>query len=159
MVELSVAEWLRSTYLRRVASRVAYTYLLPPEDVPDLYQELCLALWKAGPDRMVNATWLFHTANHRAADILKRKRKHFEVSVTGMDGIARTSTADPELTLLVHSEVRRLPKSLRRFYRLRYEEGYTQRELVQHERLTRGSVRGMEKKCLRWMTRRNRLFF
>src|SRR5262249_58535206 len=72
-----VGVWLGSAclpYLRKVARRVAYTYHVSDSDVPDLYQELCLALWKAGSDRIVNATWIFQTSNHVAIEISRRKR-------------------------------------------------------------------------------------
>ena len=152
VVELKVSEWLASRYLQGVARRVACTYHLSPEDVPDLTQELYLALWKAGPDQVVNATWVFHTAQHRAIELLKRERKRAQVEAAISKDMSADSDADHELASLVHARAARLPESLRRFYRLRYEEGFTQREIVQHKHLTRGSVRGMEKQCLRWMT-------
>jgi RNA polymerase sigma factor (sigma-70 family) len=131
---------------------------LRSEDVLDLYQEVCLALWRAGPARIVNTTWLFHTAGHCAADILKRQRGRLELPVAAVDRTFTLQT-DPELTLLVRAELRRLPKSLRRFYHLRYEKGYTQSELAQNEHMTRGSIRGMERKCLRLLAGRRARFF
>jgi DNA-directed RNA polymerase specialized sigma24 family protein len=126
MFELSVAQWLESDYLRGIATRVSYAYHLPAQDAPDLYQEVCLALWKAGPDRKVNATWVFHTANHLAARLLQRNRR-----ATGTNRMDRTPTArDPELALLVRARVDRLPEPLRTFYQLRYEEGLSQGEIA-----------------------------
>ncbi len=152
MVELKVSEWLASKYLQGVARWAAYTYHLSSEDVADLTQELCLALWKAGPDQVVNATWVFHTAQYRAIELLKRERRRAEVEAAISKDRSADSDADHELASLVHARAARLPEALRRFYRLRYEEGFTQREIVKRKRLTRGSVRGMERQCLRWMT-------
>jgi RNA polymerase sigma factor (sigma-70 family) len=153
MFELPVREWLESDYLhylRRVARRVAYAYHLSEADVPDLYQELCLALWKAGAERMVNATWIFHTANHRAIELYNRQRRAGRfVAAVGAEGIDPGAFTDPERALLAHARADRLPHSLRRFYRLRFQEGYTQRELMRTANLTRGSVRGLERECLR----------
>jgi RNA polymerase sigma factor (sigma-70 family) len=156
MFELRVREWLESDslrYLLRVARRVAHTYHLTDADVPDLYQEICLALWKAGPERLVNATWIFHTANHRAIELYKRQWRagRFAVAVGAEDAAPRGGS---EEALLVHAKADRLPDSLRRFFRLRFQEGYTQRELMQRARLTRGSIRGLEKECLRRLSGR-----
>jgi RNA polymerase sigma factor (sigma-70 family) len=156
MFELPVREWLESDclhYLRRVARRVAHSHHLTEADVPDLHQEICLALWKAGPERLVNATWIFHTANHRAIELYKRKWKagRFVAAVGAEDAGPR---GDPEKALLVHARADRLPDSLRRFFRLRFQEGYTQRELMQRAHLTRGSIRGLEKECLRRLSGR-----
>ena len=153
MFERAVREWLASDYLpylRRVARRVAYTYNLSEADVPDLYQELCLALWKAGPDRLVNATWIFHTANHRAIELynLQRRAGRF-IAAVGAEGLEPRVFADPERTLLARARAGCLPLSLQRFFRLRFQEGYTQNELMRKGNLTRGSVRGLEKECLR----------
>jgi RNA polymerase sigma factor (sigma-70 family) len=156
MRELSVREWLDSSslrYLSRVARRVAHVYHLRDCDVPDLYQEICLALWKAGPDRLVNATWIFHTANHRAIELYKRQWRLGRIAAAF--GVEEAGTeADPEKSLLVHARADRLPDSLRRFFHLRFQEGYTQRELMQRVRLTRGSIRGLEKECLRRLSGR-----
>ena len=158
MLELPVREWLESDclhYLRRVARRVAFDYNLSEADVPDLYQEICLALWKAGPERRVNATWIFHTANHRAIELYKRQPKagRFRPAAGEEDPWL---PSDPEKALLVQARADRLPGSLRRFYRLRFQEGYTQRELMQRTHLTRGSVRGLERECLRRLSGRQR---
>jgi len=153
MFELPVREWLASEslpYLRRVARRVAYTYSLSEADVPDLYQELCLALWKAGAERRVNATWIFHTANHRAIELynLKRRAGRFMTAV-GAEDLEPRALTDPERILLAHTQADRLPRSLQQFFRLRFQEGYTQSELMRRANLTRGSVRGLERECLR----------
>ncbi len=154
MSDMKVREWLASDRLQRIARRVAHNFGLPSQDVPDLCQDLCLALLKADPDQLVNATWVFHTGNHRAVELIQRERKRRQMAETVPERIRKPSTADPELASLVHAGAARLPDSLRRFYRLRYEEGFTQQEIVQRKHLPRGLVRGMEKQCLRRMTGR-----
>jgi RNA polymerase sigma factor (sigma-70 family) len=159
MVERPISDWVAEylPYLRRVARRVAYTYRLSDGEVPDLYQELCLALWKAGPDRLVNATWIFHTANHLAIEILKRKRRVDRLSAAvGAETAEVRASGKPETALLVHAKADRLPPHLHWFYELRFEQGYTQQELMQITHLTRGSVRKLERMCLRHLAGRGR---
>ncbi len=159
MFEQPVGEWLDSNhlpYVRHVARRVAYTHHLSDADAPDLYQELCLALWKAGPGRLVNKTWIFHTANHLAVEIYKRERRADRLPAAVGAEMAEGRSGTPEVALLVHARARQLPLPLRRFYELRFEEGYTQRELMQTAHLTRGSVREIERKCLRRLAGRAR---
>lgn len=145
----SVREWLESPYLLRIASRVAYEYGLPPQDIDDLFQELCLALWIAGPATLVNTTWVFHTANHKAVDALARNRR---TRLAGKgEALLRDAPKgdDLELSHLLHSRMTRLPERLRRFYLLRYREGLSQRETGQRMGLCRSSVRWLERQCLR----------
>lgn len=160
MLEKRISEWLEAgclPYLHRIARRVSYTYRLSDADVPDLYQELCLALWKAGPDRLVNATWIFHTANHLAIDIFKRERRADQLAAAvGAERPGARFLESAETALLVHARAGRLPPPLRRFYELRFEEGYTQLELMETAHLTRGSVRETERKCLRQLAGRAR---
>jgi len=150
MPALKVREWLASEHLRNAARSAAHIYRLPRQDLADLHQELCLALLKVGLDPVVNGTWIFSTANHRAVELLKQERKRSRTSGSISEDLT-LPVSDPELPLLARARASRLPVSLRRFYHLRYEEGFTQREIVQKKRVTRGSVRGMEKQCLRWM--------
>jgi RNA polymerase sigma factor (sigma-70 family) len=155
-----VGDWLAPgclPYLRNVAQRVAYTYNVSQSDVPDLLQELCLALWKAGPDRVVNATWIFHTANHLAIEILRRARRSDRLSAAFGTGAADHGFQDrQEAALLMHARVGTFPPRLRRFCELRFEQGYTQRELMNATNLTRGTVREIEKRCLRRLAGRPR---
>ena len=147
----SVTEWLESPYLLRVASRVAYEHGLPSQDVADLFQELCLALWMAGPNATVNATWVFHTANHKAADALARIRR---ISKEARSVSAKASSPrlrDPDLSHLLRSRAARLPNKLRLFYSLRYREGLSQREIAMRLGLCRSSVRWLDSQCLRLM--------
>lgn len=147
----AVAEWLESPYLPRIASRVAYEYGLPTEDAPDLLQDLRLALWIAGPDTAVNATWVFHTANHKALDLLVRKRRDSPAARLGSVSELPGSIRDLDLLHLLRARADRLPERIRRFYYLRYREGLSQREIAARLGLCRSSVRWMDQQCLRMM--------
>jgi RNA polymerase sigma factor (sigma-70 family) len=147
----AVAEWLESPYLSRIASRVAYEYGLHPQDVPDLLQDLCLALWIAGPNTAVNATWIFRTAGHKAMDVLKRRRRLSSRAKPDSTASSSPRLRDPDLSHLLRSRAARLPDKLRRFYRLRYCVGLSQREIGQQLGMCRSSVRWLELRCLRMM--------
>ena len=142
---LPVGEWLASPYLARAARRVAWQYGLPAEDAPDLLQELFLALWKQGPDNRVNATWIFHTAAHKAVDILRQRRAAL-LPIDDRDATAPEKQT--ELLHLLHARVEALPKYLRQFYALRFEQGLSQRETARELRLLRGFVRSLDQECI-----------
>lgn len=148
---LTVAEWLDSRCLPRLASRVAYLYGLTSQDVPDLLQELCLALWKAGPDLTVNATWIFRTASHKAVDFLKRRVRVAEEMGGSTESLYSESGADSSLLLLLRARAARLPKKLHDFYSLRYQDGLSQREMAERLGVCRSSVQYLERRCLRMM--------
>jgi RNA polymerase sigma factor (sigma-70 family) len=146
---MTVAEWLESPHLQRVASRVGYQYGLPSQDISDLFQELRLGIWKAGPASMVNVTWVFHTASHKAVDFLKRRVRYQEKALTSIETRQQPSGADPSLLPLLRARVALLPRNLRIFYVLRYEQGLSQRELAQRLGMCRGSIRCLDRRCLR----------
>lgn len=154
---VGVKEWLESPYLGRVAARVARSFGLPSQDVPDLLQDLRIALWQAGPGVSVNATWLFHTANHKAVDLLTARNKR-RVRERDSSQLNRSNdTADSEVAHLLSCKVARLPEKLRAFYVLRYREGLTQRETARRLGLGRSSVRWLELRCLRMIRGRKAL--
>jgi RNA polymerase sigma factor (sigma-70 family) len=146
---MTVAEWLESPHLQRVASRVAYQYGVPSQDISDLLQELRLGIWKAGPDSMVNVTWVFHTAKHKAVDLLKRRHGYQEKALTSIETRQQPPGGDPSLLHLLRARVSLLPRNLRIFYVLRYEQGLSQREVARHLGLCRGSIRGLDRRCRR----------
>jgi RNA polymerase sigma factor (sigma-70 family) len=148
---LTVSEWLDSPYLARVAARVAVQYGVPPQDRPDLLQELRLALWKAGPELPVNVTWVFHTANHKAIDLLKRRRCLGEEELKSAERLPAKKSKDPSLLCLLRARAALLPGRLHDFYLLRYEEGLSQREIAARLGMCRGSVRCLDRRCLRMM--------
>jgi RNA polymerase sigma factor (sigma-70 family) len=147
---MTVAEWLESPYLQRVASRVGYRYGVPSQEISDLFQELRLGMWKAGADSMVNVTCVFHTANHKAID-LKRRLRHQENALPSAETRQQPSVGDPGLLPLLRARVALFPKNLRDFYRLRYEQGLSQREIAQRLGMCRGSIRCLDRRCLRML--------
>jgi DNA-directed RNA polymerase specialized sigma24 family protein len=118
--------------------------------LPDLLQEIRIALWKAGMDRPVNAAWIFHTAEHKAIDIGRQSWTRPVNPYPGTPDPAR-ETRDPELVHLVRARAASLPGSLRRFYDLRYEQGLSERVIAERMRVSRSSVRWMEHRCFRVM--------
>jgi RNA polymerase sigma factor (sigma-70 family) len=145
---LPVREWLTSPYLQRLARRIAYQYRVPSEDVPDLVQELRLALWKAGSESRVNVRWIAQTASHKAIDFLRRKIRDPEPMPEGLDP-PNSGVGSAELICLLHSRVARLPARLQRFYRLRYLQGFSQREISTKQGICRASVRWLESECVK----------
>lgn len=146
-VSFAVSDWLESPYLQRLTSRVAYQYRLRPEEVPDLLQEVRIALWKAGPDLQVNVTWIFHTVQHKAIDLVRRGRQLAERDLQWTEvGFAPTGV-DSELLHLLRARAALLPDRLRGFYALRYEQGLSQREVAEKLGLCRGSIRWLDQQC------------
>ena len=147
----TVAEWLESPYLYRVACRVAFQLGLDRQDVPDLFQELSLALWTTGSDARVNATWVFQTAHHKALDALGRARRDARTVCSQPRDSGSMGSKDPDLEHLLKSRAARFPEDLRRFYSLRYEEGLSQREIARRLKLCRSSVRWLDQRCMRML--------
>ena len=146
-----VTEWLESPYLTRLAYRVAAQFGIPSQDWPDLLQELRLALWKAGPSLTLNVTWVFQTANHKAIDLIRIKRRLREESLVVEEHVVSPNEPDPGLQHLLHARADLLPRRLREFYSLRFREGLSQREIAARLGLCRGSTRCLERRCLRMM--------
>ncbi len=149
---LKASEWIVSPRLEKIGKRVAFQYGLPGEGIPDLLQELRLAVFKAGADQLLNPTWVFHTASHKAADIRRQQRRRPEVAPGLKNDSWEGSYGGSDLPHLLRARAARLPAPLRRFYVLRYEEGFSQEEIAERLRLCRGSIRWMEKRCYRMMT-------
>jgi RNA polymerase sigma factor (sigma-70 family) len=145
----TVLRWLESPYLSRIASRVAYQFRLPAQDAPDLLQEVRLALWQAGPETIVNATWVFHTANHKAADLVRRRARIARENAPLTRDPPLEDGAGPALRHLLRARAALLPGRIHAFYMLRYEEGLSQREIAARMGICRGSVRCLDRQCLR----------
>src|SRR4030095_5014490 len=145
----AVSEWLESSYIDHVAARVAYRFGLPSQEVPELLQELRIALWKAGPSTAVNPTWILHTAQHKASDLLRKRRSRArEISFSG-DSSIPSQPRDPELLRLLRARVDVLPPRLKEFYFLRYRAGLSERQIAVRLGLCRASVRHLERRCVR----------
>jgi RNA polymerase sigma factor (sigma-70 family) len=107
-------------------------------------QEVRIALWRAGSERLINATWLVRTAQHKAVDQL---RKSYATAIPRRSECSAPS-ADREVFHLLRVRVSRLPERLRRFYQLRFEAGLTEREIAAHLGVSRSSVRRMHRRCI-----------
>ncbi len=155
---MRVSDWLESPYLSHVAARVAYEYGIPSQENPDLLQELRIALWKAGSETLVNATWVFHAAINKAQDFLRKRRSRAREISFSTELRSETSTPNPELLRLLRARVALLPPRLRRFYFLKYRAGLTERQIAKRLGLGRSSIRCMERRCLRIVAGRSRRF-
>jgi RNA polymerase sigma factor (sigma-70 family) len=137
--------WLESAYLRRAAARVARQHGLRADDLPELLQELRIAVWRAGERVPVNVAWIFGVATHKAVDMVRRKaragRDDQELAVA-----ARRRERDLELDHLLHARVDGLPRRLRQFYDLHYTQGLSEREVARRLGVCRASVRWL-KRC------------
>lgn len=153
--ELSPDEWLDSLhtpYLARVAGRAARATGLDTSEIPDLLQEIRIALWRAGRrvSGHVGPAWLFRVASHKAVDILRRRirSRESEQDFTTASP-ASQSPRSTELGHLLRARASRLPPPLRQFYELHYGHGWSQREIAARLGLCRQSVRWMDRVCRR----------
>jgi len=139
-------EWLESPYLGRVAARVAQEYGLRPDDLPDLLQELRIALWKQGLDQRVGEAWVVRVTRHKAVDLLRQRMR-----TRRRDGVFTTIAArpwhDPEIDHLLHAKAESLPPKLKAFYALHYQLGLSEREIGRRLGICRASVRWLDHCC------------
>lgn len=135
---LSAEAWLDSGALTRIGRRVALRYGLTAAESEDLIQELMISVWRAGPDRLLNASWVFRAAEHRATDIKRANRRQPEIQ--RVDGSCDPDTGDPELIALLRAYVAGLSRRERRFCSL-FLSGLSEREMARRLHLTRAAVR------------------
>ena len=143
----TVGEWLESPYLARVATRVARQRGLPEDELPELLQDLRVAVWEAGVGIRLSAAWIFGVATHKAIDLLRRRvraRRHDQV----LAAFASRRERDPELPHLLHTRVAGFPMHLRQFYDLHYTRGFSEREIALSLGVCRATVRGLNRRCL-----------
>jgi RNA polymerase sigma factor (sigma-70 family) len=145
---MRVTDWLQSGYVGRVAARVARTHGLDPDDVPDLLQELRIALWKAGPETSVGPAWLFQVAANKAVNV-RRARARIHRREDAFAGAALPHDQNAEIEHLLHAWAARLPARLRRFYELHYAEGLSERETADRLGVCRATVRWLDRSCRR----------
>ena len=149
--------WLESPYLPRAARRVAIRYSLPEQDVPDLLQELRIALLQTDPARRLNATWIFQTAAHKAVDVVRRRMRSPAAELDALDALDSSSCEssppsserEAELLHLLRARASLLPPKLKEFYALRYAQGLSQREIARRLGACRASVRWLDRQCVR----------
>lgn len=151
---LACAEWLDSPRLRHVAARVAYQHGLAPDDLADLIQEIRIAVWEAGATARVPEAWLHQVAHHKAVDIVRDRRRRRDRDREVRYSSRRPIAVRSELGHLLHVSVAGLPARLRRFYALRYEKGYTQREIAVSLGVCRATVRWLDRCCRRCLVGR-----
>jgi RNA polymerase sigma factor (sigma-70 family) len=140
--------WLESPYLRRVAVRVARQHGLREDDFSELLQELRIAVWQAGAASSLTAAWLFGVASHKAVDMVRLKARAHRID-QDLAAIPSQSKRDFELDHLLHARVDHLPKRLRQFYDLHYQQGLSEREIARSLGVCRASVRWMDRCCRR----------
>jgi RNA polymerase sigma factor (sigma-70 family) len=150
-------EWLETPYTERVVRRIGYGHGLRWQDLPDLVQEVRLALCQASPEKPISAAWLYRTASNKAVDFLRRRRRVSNEERDFADCLSVASAADPEVPLLLAARVTLLPSSLRRFFHLRYELGLSEREVARLLRICRSSTRWLERRCRRAIRRPEKL--
>lgn len=142
----TAGEWLESPRLHAVTSCVARRRSLPAEELPDLLQEVRIALWRAGIDQPINASWVFRTASHKTDDLAGRRRPYetnLDDVFPGNDGHERA-----ELSHLISARAARLPARLQEVYSLRYRLGLTERAIAKRMGICRASVRHLDRRCL-----------
>lgn len=143
---VTAGDWLESPVLPRIVTRIAGQYWLREEDVPDLLQETLIALWKLGTSTEINAAWIVRVVSNKAVDIVRRATRARACAQALAQTSLRTSP-EPDLEHLLHARVAKLPIRLREFYRFRYTEGLSEREVAARLGLCRGSVRWLDRCC------------
>ena len=144
----TAGEWLESPYLARVAARVARQRGLPEDELPELLQDLRVAVWEAaGVGIRLSAGWIFGVATHKAIDLLRRRarvRRHDQ----DLAAVASRRERDLELQHLLRTRVAGFPMDLRRFYDRHYTFGFSEREIAQSLGVCRATVRWLNRRCL-----------
>lgn len=145
LIPKTAQDWLNSRHLLAIALHVAHNHPIPMDDHEDLLQEVRIALWSVGLEQKVNATWVFHVALHKAADLARKVRppcREYEPPEA-----TSNAEANSELLYLLHSRADRLPLELRAFYELYYRKGLSQRTVAEHLGVSRATVRWRDRRC------------
>src|ERR1700693_3182038 len=71
----TTGEWLESSYLEQVAARAGHQCGLGSNDLPDLFQDVRMALWEAGPAVRVGRAWVLRVATNKSVDLLRRRSR------------------------------------------------------------------------------------
>ncbi len=146
----TASEWLGSPYLERAAARVGHQYGLTTDDLPDLIQEVRIALWEAGPEVDVGPAWIFRVASHKAVDSLRRKMRTRDHDRALASALA-PAPYDEEPSHLLRARATALPPRLRQFYDLHYRKGFSEREIARRLGICRASVRWLNRCCRRFV--------
>lgn len=143
---ISCEGWMDSAELADIVSGVAFRIGVLTQDVPDLLQEVRIALWRLSPETLINRVWVAHTAAHKAVDWLRataKRRAREEIFAFSFAGPVRS----PDVPLLLNSRAAHLPSPLRGFYVLHYVLGLSEREISLRLGICRASVRWMDRRC------------
>jgi DNA-directed RNA polymerase specialized sigma24 family protein len=124
-------------------------YSLSANELPDLFQEVTLVLLGVGMDHEINATWVFHTAAHKAVDL--QRQTHLGNTELAKNQAAAQESQDPELLYLLRARAASLPAPLIDFYVFHYELGFSLREAAQHMGISLNSIRLMDGRCLHFL--------
>jgi DNA-directed RNA polymerase specialized sigma24 family protein len=146
--EKTTTDWQQSAYLPRIVGLIAKQCGVPAADIPDVLQEVRLAIWRIGPTTWIEPRWIAQTARHKAVDSLRRL-----IRTRDLD---RLAGATPQVTLvsaelhhLLCVAVSLLPPELQDFYEVRYKQGCSEREIATRWGICRASVRWLDKICRR----------
>jgi RNA polymerase sigma factor (sigma-70 family) len=149
----SADDWLASPYLDQIGRNVARRHGLAPEDLPDLLQEIRIALWEAGLDARLGSPWVLRVASNKAVDLVRLRARVRAVQSIAVEAVA-SGTSQEELGHLLNAKVDSLPRRLRRFYDLHYRLGLSEREIARRIGVSRASVRWLDHCCRRIITGR-----
>ncbi|MBN1819641.1 MAG: sigma-70 family RNA polymerase sigma factor [Prolixibacteraceae bacterium] len=67
---------------QRIIHKITYIYANGPVDREDLFQEICLQLWKSYPnfrEESLFSTWMYRVALNTAISTIRKKKNNFEV--------------------------------------------------------------------------------
>lgn len=137
--------------LRALVARVAARYAIAAGDFPDLLQETRIALWEAGTDAFTSPALAARIATNKAVDVVRRLAR-----IRGRERAAAVTEQprkdDAELRHLLNARVDELPRRLRDFYEMHYEQGFSEREIARGLGLCRASVRWLDRCCRRYLS-------
>lgn len=130
------------TRLHQLHGRMVHAIVLrrvPPEEAPDLIQDIFLKAWRTLPglhDPDAFGAWLASIARTRTIDFFRTRREHAELPTNLGPAPPPTSEAREIL-----DAIRSLPDAFAETLIMRLVEGMTGPEIAAHTGMTEGSVR------------------
>ena len=147
----TTAEWLESPFLDQAAAQAARQYGLEDDSLPELVQEVRIALWEAGLNIHVGAAWVRCVARNKAVDLVRvrlRSRAHDQA----LAAVPARAGPNVELEHLLRAKAGTLPAELLEIFDLHYLQGFSEREIARRLGICRASVRWLDCKCRRFVT-------
>jgi DNA-directed RNA polymerase specialized sigma24 family protein len=144
----TTAEWLESPFLEQAAAQAARQYGLADDSLPDLVQEVRIALWEAGLDVHVGAACVRCVARNKAVDLVRvrlRSRAHDKA----LAAVLARAGPNLELEHLLRAKASTLPSKLLEIFNLHYRQGFSEREIARRLGISRASVRCLDRRCRR----------